>query len=121
MHVCIYEYSFQFYCLKVVDTRWGSQFDCLQSVVKNRQLIETAIGDLRRENFAFRGRELMFIWDMGWWVMAQKIVSAYQPLRAYLALVEADGIRLGESVALALGHFATAETSLKTLSPGILI
>ena len=50
-----------------ISTRWDSQVDCLDSVLKYRKLVQTALIDLRDETFEFEGNELMFIWNLPWW------------------------------------------------------
>ena len=41
------------------ETRWGSNIECLQSLLDNRQVIENALLKLRADGFAFKGSELM--------------------------------------------------------------
>ncbi len=53
-----------------------------------------------------------------WWPMAQKILEAYLPLRAFLALVQQKGLSLGSSVQLAITAIRETTDKLKVLSPG---
>ena len=101
-----------------VETRWGSQFDCLQSILANRKPIELAVGELRRQEFDFHGNEIMFIWNLQWWAMVQKIVAAYHPLRQLIASVEAKGINLGSALACVLECLPKVQQNLKSLAPG---
>ena len=50
------------------ETRWGSNIECLQSLLDNRQVIENALLKLHAGGFAFKGSELMFVWAPSRWV-----------------------------------------------------
>lgn len=118
--------------LQPVVTRWGTQFDCLQSIVKNRRVIDNAITDLRREGaiffpsnffwftvFEFRGNELMFTWNPTWWTMASKIVEAFEPMRKLSRQMQAKQATLGDAVGLVLACLEETKIALHALAPGI--
>ena len=44
----------------------GSLLSSLDSVLKNRKLVQTVLIDLRDETFEFEGNELLFTWNLQW-------------------------------------------------------
>ena len=79
-----------------VDTRWGSQVDLCQSLVKNRRIVENSVLKLRAKNFPFVGNELMFIWTPSWWQTLQHLLDWLLPVRCALAKVERNHTTLSD-------------------------
>ena len=52
--------------------------------------------------------------------MVKKIVEAYEPVRCFIANLEANDRMRGEGVDLALQCFSKIEVTMKTLAPGVL-
>jgi hypothetical protein len=80
------------------DTRWGSLFDCMESIVRNRETIDRAFAALRRfvisfgmastpfifsrcDDFDWGGKAFLYALDVQWWRQLSKIVEAYKPLQ----------------------------------------
>ena len=101
-----------------VDTRGGSQVDCLESLLKNRKLVQTTVIDLRDEKFPFEGNKLMYIWNLQWWETIEKMSEVYKPLRNLISLAEADYGLLGESLQRFLEVAESVGIELVKLSPG---
>ena len=59
--------------IQAVATRWASNVDLLESVIKNRSTIEAAILLLRAQNFDWDGNELMYLWELDFFPMLEKI------------------------------------------------
>ena len=59
--------------IQAVVTRWASNVDLLESVIKNRSTIEAAILLLRAQNFDWDGNELMYLWELDFFPMLEKI------------------------------------------------
>ena len=67
------------------DTRWTYQVACVGSLLKNRQVIENAVLQLRAQKYAFKWSELMWIWKTDWastrlWPMQSQHMGAVRTL-----------------------------------------
>ena len=100
------------------DTRWGSQVDCLTSVLHNRRLIEASVCELRRMRFEFIGNELVFVWDLTWWKTLEDMSHVYLPLKLVTAQVQKEGFLLASSIELALPAFTAAMGADTLFAPG---
>lgn len=69
-----------------INTRWGSQIDLAESLVRNRMVVEKALLKLRGDKFEFRGNELMFVWNITWWSTVESFCNWLLPLRRYAFL-----------------------------------
>lgn len=100
------------------DTRWGSQFDCLVSVLENRIVLDNAFAALRRaEDFDWRGKDYRWVLDNGWWRMLDGLRKAFEPLREFISTIQADGTLLCEAGQHVLFYVLRTRELLLTLAP----
>ena len=59
--------------IQAAATRWASNVDLLESVIKNRSTIEAAILLLRAQNFDWDGNELMYLWELDFFPLLEKL------------------------------------------------
>ena len=89
---CIYEQEMTLvpgatHLINPVATRWASQLDCMESLVKNHLVVDRAFGALRCEHdfdWCDKGYVYVPYVDQWWWQMLKKIVGAYTPLRVLI-------------------------------------
>ena len=100
------------------DTRWGSQVALVASLLKNRNVVEQAILQLRAQKFAFKGSELMWIWEMDWWSTLEGIHVAVSPVQELLEKVQADGVSLGRAVESLHEMLDKIAPAVRRIAPG---
>ena len=88
--------------LSACETRWASQVGLIGSVLKNRNVIEQAILQLRSQKYPFKGSELMWVWAQEWWATTEGLHNSLNPFQKFLEAVQSDGLSLGCAVDLVL-------------------
>ena len=100
------------------DTQWGSQVALVASLLKNRNVVEQAILKLRAQKFAFKGSQLMWIWEMDWWSTLEGIHVAVSPVQELLEKVQADGVSLGRAVESLHEMLDKIAPAVRRIAPG---
>ncbi len=100
------------------ETRWASQIACVGSLLKNRQVVENAVLQLRSQKYAFKGTELMWIWATDWWNTLEGIHKAFEPLQSLIEVLQSDKVSLGRAVEFLLPVLKQLPESVKLFAPG---
>ena len=100
------------------ETRWASQIACVGSMLKNRQVVENAVLQLRSQKYSFKGAELMWIWATDWWNTLEGVHLAFEPLKLLIETLQADSVSLGRAIELLIPVLKQVPESIKCFAPG---
>ena len=88
--------------------------DCLKSVVKNKALIE----EVREEEFAFKGKELVYTLNPEWWSTLESILPVFLDMKHFMDSLQDPSATLAKAAEIFLTTGATITQKLINLAPG---